>query len=183
MPLSPGALAAAARVEQQFANAPRLDWVGSPFEWLLELPSRTRGAAGEELLAQWLTEGGAVVERPKNSDFDRLVNGRRVEVKMSTLWRSGMFRFQQLRDQDYDDVALLGIAPFEVYLWWLPKAVAWGASLPQHTGSTGADTRWLEVSPEAPPAALRCRGGLLAETVEHVLLQLPRKDSNLQPHG
>lgn len=75
-------------------------WAGSPFEWLMRLPSRSRGRAGELIVEAWLEGLGFEVRLPSNSGHDRTVNRRKVEIKFSTLWASREYVFQQLRDQD-----------------------------------------------------------------------------------
>lgn len=128
--------------------APREDdpWIGSPFEWILRVPSRSKGAIGERLVAGWAEEKGFSVMRSRNSDADRIINGHRVEIKLSTLWETGGFKFQQIRDQDYDFCLCIGISPFEVHAWLLPKSTLRDhviGHMGQHTGATGRDTSWL----------------------------------------
>ncbi len=83
--------------------APKTDnpWLGSPFQWILSVPSRTKGAIAENLVAGWCAAKGFDVVRPKNSDADRIIHGHRIEIKFSTLWQTGGFKFQQIRDQEY----------------------------------------------------------------------------------
>ena len=45
-----------------------------------------------------------------------------MEIKFSTLWKSGVYKFQQIRDQEYDAMVLLGISPFSAACWIVPKA-------------------------------------------------------------
>ena len=121
-------------------------WVGSPFEWILKTPSRTKGAIGELLVQEWALAKGLDVRRSSSSDADRIIEGHRIEIKMSTLWRSGGFKFQQIRDQDYDFCLCLGIRPFEVNAWLLPKQLLLEyviGHMGQHTGAGGSDTAWL----------------------------------------
>lgn len=81
-------------VQAAMGRASRADpWAGSPFEWLMRLPSRTRGKAGELLGEAWLTRLGYDVGRPVSSEHDRIVNGRKVEIKFSTLWAQGEYVF------------------------------------------------------------------------------------------
>ncbi len=65
-------------------------WLGSPFEWILRVPSRTKGAIGESLVAGWAAAKGFDVTRSHNSDADRIINGQRIEIKLSTLWKNGV---------------------------------------------------------------------------------------------
>jgi len=141
-------------------------WAGSPFEWLMSLPSRSRGRAGEVLAAAWLTKLGHQVQLPRSSEHDRLVNGRAVEIKFSTLWANGDYVFQQLRRQAYDFVLMLGVSPNAASVWFPPKEIALEMAIPQHGGSTGVDTRWLRFPAESPPEALRPHGGSPAQAAE-----------------
>jgi hypothetical protein len=121
-------------------------WIGSPFEWILRVPSRTKGAIGEALVAGWAAAKGFDVVRSPNSDADRIINGQRIEIKMSTLWKSGGFKFQQIRDQEYDYCLCIGFSPFDAQAWLLPKAVLNEyviGHMGQHTGALGTDTSWL----------------------------------------
>jgi len=115
-------------------------WVGSPFEWVMSLASRSRGKAGEMLAEAWLRRIGLGVRSPVNSGHDRVVNDRKIEIKFSTLWQAGQYVFQQLRNQDYEYVFLLGVSPHEVSVWMPPKAVAFEHAIPQHGGAAGTDT-------------------------------------------
>jgi len=159
----------AANEEAQVAMGVQVDspwpWKGSPFEWMMRLASRRRGKAGELLAAAWMRTLGYRVEPPLSGDHDRLVNGRKVEIKMSTLWEGGTYVFQQLRDQDYECAFLLGISPTIAHAWLLPKSVAFARSVPQHGGARGSDTRWLSFAASAPPDWLDEYGGSLSECV------------------
>jgi hypothetical protein len=140
-------------------------WSGSPFAWVLTLPSRARGAAGEKIVDSWLTGNGFDVRRSKHSGCDRIVDGVNLEIKFSTLWKSGGYKFQQLRDQDYASVFCLGISPSSVHAWLIPKAVAWEHSIPQHGGSVGTDTKWLGFQADNPPKWISEYGGSLGEVL------------------
>lgn len=148
-------------------------WIGSPFAWILDIPSRSRGKVGEQLVEAWAAGKGATVCRSGDSEADRIINGERVEIKFSTLWESGVYAFQQIRDQDYSRIFLLGISPTRVHAWLVPKAVlASGGHLEglasQHAGAKGSDTRWLRFSADHPPTWLRAYGGSLVQ-VERLL--------------
>jgi hypothetical protein len=136
-------------------------WSGSPFAWILTLPSRARGAAGEKIVDAWLTGNGFDVRRAKHSGCDRIVNGINIEIKFSTLWKSGGYKFQQMRDQDYESVFCLGISPTNVHAWLIPKAIAWSRAIPQHGGSVGTDTKWLGFQADNPPSWMSQYGGSL----------------------
>lgn len=143
-------------------------WAGSPFEWVMSLASRSRGKAGEKLAEAWLRRLGLSVSPPRSSEHDRIVNGVPIEIKFSTLWRSGQYVFQQLRDQDYLHVLLLGLSPHEVSIWMPPKMDAFENAIPQHGGKSGTDTRWLRFDASAPPAWLEPFGGSLADGAVYI---------------
>ena len=138
-------------------------WKDSPFDWIRRLPSRRKGKVGEQLVAGWCAAKGLDVTASGDSDADRIIAGKRVEIKMSTLWENGIYKFQQLRDQDYAYVICLGISPFDAHCWVIPKAVVWARAPSQHGGSRGSDTRWLSFEAASPAAWLADYGGRLAQ--------------------
>ena len=148
-------------------------WQESPFNWIrIRRSSRQRGTIGERVVATYLAHNGFEVSRSPDSGADLIINCRRVEVKMSTLWKSGMYKFQQLRDQNYDLAVCLGISPLDAHCWVLPKNVVlerWerGAKgiRTQHGGSAGTDTTWLSVNPEDVPDWLNEWGGSLSSAM------------------
>lgn len=129
-------------------------WAGSPFAWIRTRPSRQVGKIGEQLVAGWCAAKGLDVTRSSNSEADRVIAGRRVEIKFSTLWESGVYKFQQLREQDYEFAVCLGISPFDAHCWVISKAVLRQHVIghtPQHTGKGGTDTFWLSFDASSPP--------------------------------
>ena len=159
--------------EKLSATAHNDPWLNSPYKWLRELQSRTRGKAGEQIIAGWLKSEGFNVGKASSSNSDRSVELTQVEIKFSTQWDTGEFRFQQIRDQDYKYMILLGVLPREVKIWILPKKVALKHSAPQHTGKTGAETRWLVFDAQNPPKWLSRYGGEISRAVTAVRRYLP----------
>lgn len=147
-------------------------WVGSPFFWLLKEPSGTKGKVIEKAIKIWCDSLGLKVTKAKDAQADLIVEGKRVEVKMSTLWTGdNIYKFQQIRNQAYDMAFFVGISPNEVHAWVIPKAVVIEKSVPQHTGNVGKDTRWLTVSVSQIPEWLEEYGGRLSQDkdVEKIL--------------
>ena len=142
------------------------DWVHSPFGWIKVLPSRRAGAVFEALVASWCAEEGLDVTSSPDSDADRIISGLRTEIKGSTLWANGSYKFQQLRDQNYSIVVCLGISPFDAHCWVIEKGdlmALWndGVISSQHGGAGGRDTAWITVNPANPLDWLWTYGGTL----------------------
>lgn len=149
-----------------YARAADDPWIGSPFEWIRNVPSRTKGAIGEALVAGWAAAKGFDVVRSRDSDADRIINGHRIEIKMSSLWTNGGFKFQQIRDQNYDYCLCIGISPFDAQAWLLPKAVLLErviGHMGQHTGAAGTDTAWLGFDSTSPYDWMAPYGGRLGD--------------------
>lgn len=157
----------AGSIESDYSDSMDI-WNGSPFRWIKAHPSaRSKGAIGESLVAGWCAAKGLNVLRSPDSQADRIIQGRRIEIKFSTLWETGVYKFQQIRDQNYDFVFCLGIAPFDAHAWLIPKAVLLEhviGHMGQHTGATGTDTAWISVEPERPYAWMEACGGRLKDT-------------------
>lgn len=150
-------------------------WRGSPFEWIQSRPSRQKGAIGESLVAGWAAAKGLDVARNLNSDADRIIHGQRIEIKYSNLWTdNGIYKFQQIRDQDYDYCLCMGISPWEVHGWLFPKSELMlpidhaerPGLVPQHGGASGLDTRWLSFTASNPPAWIAPFGGRLGQVYD-----------------
>ncbi|MCW5777090.1 MAG: hypothetical protein KIS87_11680 [Phycisphaeraceae bacterium] len=149
-------------------------WAGSPFAWIKQQQSRRRGKIGEQLLSGFLAAKGLDVTRSPDAQADRVINGARVEVKFSTLWESGVYKFQQIRDQNYAMLVCLGVSPFNAHCWVIPKPLLKKhviGKMGQHTGRTGADTAWLSFAPDKPFPWLDSCGGRLRDAVR--LLKRP----------
>ena len=146
-------------------------WKHSPFRWIVTRPSATKGKIAEMLVSKFFAENGYVVEKSGDRQADRVIAGARVEIKMSSLWESRIYKFQQIRDQNYALLVCLGISPLEAHCWVIPKKVLMDGRNKleglggQHGGKSGNDTAWLEVNPQAPQAWLKEYGGSLAEAL------------------
>jgi hypothetical protein len=141
-----------------------LAWQGSPFEWVLKLPPGSKGKLGKQLVFQWCALKGLAVDRSPDSEADMLINGHRVEIKFSTLWKVGIYKFQQIREQNYEYSVCLGISPFEAHCWVVSKSILRLnviGHLGQHTGLSGQETAWFPVNPNKPPDWLIPCGGTL----------------------
>lgn len=157
-----------ANLERTYVNTGEDLWHGSPFAWIRTRPSRQVGAIGEALVSEWAKAEGFKVQRSPNSDADRVVNGWRIEIKMSTLWTdTRIYKFQQIRDQDYDFCFCFGLSPQSAHSWLIPKEALLEnrpGLVHQHGGARGSDTRWLSFTPESPLPWLAPYGGSMDKT-------------------
>lgn len=138
------------KVDYRPKHAP---WKASQFAWIRMCSSRTRGGIGEKMIASWLKQHGFDIQSAPDREADWLVQGKRVEVKFSTLWEDGAYRFQQIRDQNYDFMIMLGISPVAAHIWVIPKddlMKFWdgGVLRGQHTGNDASETAWIRLFPD-----------------------------------
>ena len=170
-------LASAAKfIKPEFENNSS-PWAASPFEWILELPSASKGKLGKRLINQWCAVQGLSIDTSPDSQADMLINGHRVEIKFSTLWKANIYKFQQLPDQNYEYAVCLGISPFQAHCWVVSKLILRQYVIGhtgQHTGSKGQETAWFTVNPKSPPDWLLPCGGALEEAYK-VLKSLSSK--------
>ena len=142
------------------------EWNGSPFAWIKTRPSRQVGKIGEQLVAGFCAAKDLNVSRSPDSDADRIIEGKRTEIKLSTLWKNGSYVFQQIRDQEYDVLLCLGISPFDAHVWVMRKSDIPFELLPhQHGGTRGSDTWWLQVDPQKPSTWMKKMPCTLASIV------------------
>lgn len=152
------------QVASEYVDPAAADWEASPFAWIRRIPSsRTKGKVGESLVETWARSEGIAVGPPTDPGNDCTLDGVLVEVKFSLRWAGGEFVFQQIRDQNYEVAALLGIEPQSAYLWFVPKAQLWTCASAQHGGAKGKDTRWLRFRANDPPSWLREWGGSFSD--------------------
>jgi hypothetical protein len=149
-------------------------WAKSPFRWLTLIPSRSKGAYGEKFVSELFRLNDFDVKRPlSGSDHDRVINGHRIEIKLSTLWAvNGNYKFQQIRDQKYDFLLCLGISPSSASCWVIPKdriSLELEGVTHQHGGKAGKDTMWLSFEAANPPKWMGEFGGTLESAMALLL--------------
>ena len=88
----------------------------SPFSELRKLPPKTKGTRFEEIVCDVLDNMGYDVSPNVNKGHDLIVDGKKVEVKGSTLSSSFnnefQFKFMQIRmNSDWDEICLLYTSP------------------------------------------------------------------------
>ena len=131
-------------------------WAASQFGWMKGFSTVTRGGFGAELVSKlaqalgYVTAGGALTQ-------SFIVKGQTIKVKLSMLWTDGGLRFEQVEDDPYDHLAMLGLEPSDTdaFLWLAPKALVRQHAVVQHAG----DSPWIRFRPNAVPAWLTPFGG------------------------
>ena len=136
-------------------------WKGSPFEWLLQLPARQKGALGGRLVASWCASKGLPTDRSKGSSENLVINGNKIAIKFSTLWNNGKYSFQQIRKDDFDYVLCFGISPNEAHCWILERDYAISHAKAQHKTEY-----WISFNPQSPPEWLNGFGGSLDQAYQ-----------------
>lgn len=134
-------------------------YAGSRFQWMRPKAPATKGLIARRIVRLWAERAGLEIADRLNSEHDFLINGSKIVVKLSMLWSGTSIRFQQLKDQDYEYVCLLGLEPHAVRLWVVPKGEALRKGRPQHAG--GDDTTWIQFKAGSPPSWLSSYGGSL----------------------
>ena len=103
------------------------------------------------MIYEWaLSLGLDAHHETENKQHYVVVNGHRIQVKLSTLWSNGEYRFQQIRDQNYEYLLCLGLSPDDVHTWLIPKEellLHLQGRAGQHTGAGARETYWMAVAP------------------------------------
>jgi site-specific DNA-methyltransferase (adenine-specific) len=146
-------------------------WVGSPFEWLTQIPARQKGALGGRLIASWCASKGLSTDRSKDSGENLIINGAKIALKFSTLWSNGSYIFQQIRKDGYDHILCFGISPNDVHCWVFEREYAIKNAVSQHKGG---NEYWIKINPKTPQEWVRTCGGTLDEA--YLILKNLKKD-------
>ena len=142
-------------------------WAGSPFSWILKRSSEQRRRIGKQLVVAWCAAKGLKVTPSGDPEADRVIAGRRVTIRSSTLWKTGIYRFRRIRDEDYQYAICLGISPFDAHCWLIPKEllkkrVMAATRQRRRRESSGFS---LSVRPAQPQEWLRACGGTLSQAL------------------
>ena len=125
-------------------------YIDSPFRNLKNLHAKQKGKRYEQITEQVLKKMGKRVGRAVNTDHDRIVNGKKVEIKGSTLNKNvNHFSFLQIRpDQDYDLLYFSMFYPDGFYIMYMDKDtimqnVKRGTFKKQHGGNKAESGTYL----------------------------------------
>ncbi len=137
------------------------EWDDSPFLWVKQLSSRVKGSVGEKIVKNISLGLGLEIRKRSSSDCDLIIGNIPAEVKLSMLWETGEYCFQQIRNQKYSYGILLGLSPHNSHLWVVPKDILIHNSIPQHGGSESIETRWLKFNVNKIPKWMNNYGGYI----------------------
>lgn len=140
-------------------------WKDSPFEWVLQLPPRSKAKLGREILTPWLINNGIEVRKPKSSSETLTLNGVDFAIKFSLLWKNQVYQFQQIKSSGPENIICFGISPNQVHCWVIDKKTAISNGSSQHKGANGSEY-WVEIDPHNLPAWIKDFGGNLKQAVE-----------------
>lgn len=116
-------------------------WDGSPFLWIKTMSSRKSGKVGEDIVRMLMKCMGSKVLPSSDTKYDLLIDGKKCEVKLSTLNESDGFIFNALAEDGYEEICLLGVEPFRIRLWKISKEVGRSVWKQQHRGERA--TSWI----------------------------------------
>jgi len=100
-------------------------WETSRFFKLKLMKAKQAGSRYERIAANIMSNLGYTVEKPENTDHDRIINTIKYEIKGSMLTKGSddKFSFLQIRpDQDYHSVLFMAIDFDTIKLYQLSKA-------------------------------------------------------------
>ena len=93
-----------------------------------------------------------------------LVNNKIVSIKFSTLWESGIYKFQQIRSSGYDYLLCFGLSPNEAHCYMFEREYILQHSKKQHKGAEGAES-WISINPYALPKWAKNRGDTIEKAI------------------
>jgi hypothetical protein len=128
-----------------------------PFDWLLTLANTQKGEAGLIMVRELAKTFGYVIAGAALTQSFTLKEYV-VKVKLCLQWKDGKIVFEQIEDDSYTHLAMLGLEPATGWLWISTKADALTNSDAQHK----KPSRWVGFKPTKQPAWLVARGGSIA---------------------
>lgn len=116
----------------------------SPFKHIKAMGAKQKGKYYELITENVLSQIGYTVEKPVNTDHDRIINGVKTEIKGGTLNKgTDVFSFLQIRpDQDYQELMFTMCYPHKLVITKMDKnavnnCVKRGVFKKQHGGNKG----------------------------------------------
>jgi hypothetical protein len=107
------------------------------------------------MVTEMMRLNGYSVSKAKGIAQSVAANSGVVKVKLCLEWDAGTFVFEQIEDDNYAFLAMLGLRPHDAFLWLCTKTLALTNSVAQHK----RPSRWVVFEPAQPPAWLAPHGG------------------------
>ena len=101
-------------------------YADSSFKPIKDLSSKRKGRFFEVLTEEYCENLGFSIDKPKNSNHDSVINGKKVEIKGSFRWvvdgELTHYRWQQIRpSQDYEVMIFLAVDPLNIRFYGANK--------------------------------------------------------------
>jgi hypothetical protein len=93
------------KIKAAFDTPEDLEWKGHSLEWIRSHPSARIGKIGRSFV-QSLCEGSGL--KVKKIGYSLIIKDKKIQVRFSTGWSGGGFKFEQLRYEGFDRSLLLG---------------------------------------------------------------------------
>jgi len=85
--------------------------------WIFMLPNKVKGSLMEKLYNSFMETQGKNISRNEKQDYDSIVDGRKKEIKMSTI-SNGKLNFFNIRQlQEWDDFVGIVVLPNNIYIY------------------------------------------------------------------
>lgn len=101
-------------------------WFGTPYERYFQAGAKQKGTLGELIVSLFLKRRGLEVEKSKNKEYDRIVNGYKTEIKFSCACKRNdnfIFTFNHISFcKDWERIIFCGVnGDLEVKICWFSK--------------------------------------------------------------
>ena len=140
-------------------------WKNSPFEWITQLSPRAKGSISRQLLTKWLQWHNIPISKVIDSSETIEINNIEFAIKFSTLWKSGVYKFQQIKVDGPDYIICFGLSPFVAHCWVINKNLAIEEGNPQHKGTDNSEY-WVSINPNEIPEWIKPFGGDFDEAIK-----------------
>jgi site-specific DNA-methyltransferase (adenine-specific) len=140
-------------------------WQDSPLGWMYKLAPGKKGSLAKKIITVWCASKGLDVQHTSVKDIDLFINGLRFVVKLSFLWENGAYKFQQIKDNGYDNLICLGISPFDAHCWVFERTYVIKNATPQHKSSMSTDY-WIAINPNKTEEWANNFGGTLGQAYQ-----------------
>lgn len=133
-------------LKENYQNKRAAEWVGSPFEFLVpKYTIKNIGCLGEEAVAQYCAVHNVPYRHSIDTEYDCTIYDIPVEIKFTTRSNDHRYTINQIRDQRYAYILVIGVYSGGIEYWLIPKTEAALYSHGQHGGATATETRSMVI--------------------------------------